>query len=290
MTFSRFSWLFCLLAVLHGSWIQTLNFVLFIIDGLIKGEIEKPSGQFLGLIVMSHWLAELWIWIRDSFSGFYLIFVSFGEPRLLVLWCAGGRCGMVGSDEDHDRSRRSSVEDWGWSHMSDTRWPDDRDVGWCYVWSTLWTMRWGAQISWLSLKTKVDGLSVVWPQNHYDGLSAVWRQNHWDSFLRFDLKTNDDGFLRFGHKTSGDNFSRFSLKTGGLGFLFWTSKPVAMVWWFGPQNHHDGFLICVSKPSGLRFVICATKPMEGGVARDTRRDIAASFAWKQVDLGFPSLA
>jgi hypothetical protein len=36
---------------------------------------------------------------------------------------------MMGSDEDHDRSRRSSVEDWGWSHMSDTRWPDDRDVG-----------------------------------------------------------------------------------------------------------------------------------------------------------------
>jgi hypothetical protein len=37
-----------------GSWIQTLNFVLFIINGLIKGVIEKPSGQFLGLIVMSH--------------------------------------------------------------------------------------------------------------------------------------------------------------------------------------------------------------------------------------------
>jgi hypothetical protein len=25
----------------------------------------------------------------------------------------------------------------------------------------------------LSLKTKVDGLSVVWPQNHYDGFSSV---------------------------------------------------------------------------------------------------------------------
>jgi hypothetical protein len=41
----------------------------------------------------------------------------------------------------------------------------------------------GARVSWLSLKTKVDGLSVVWPQNH------------WDGFLRFDLKTGDDGFL-----------------------------------------------------------------------------------------------
>jgi hypothetical protein len=37
-----------------GFWIQTLYFVLFIVNGLNKGEIEKPSGQFLGLIVMSH--------------------------------------------------------------------------------------------------------------------------------------------------------------------------------------------------------------------------------------------
>jgi hypothetical protein len=26
----------------------------------------------------------------------------------------------------------------------------------------------------LSLKTKVDGLLVVWPQNHWDGFSSVW--------------------------------------------------------------------------------------------------------------------
>jgi hypothetical protein len=43
-----------LLAVLH--WVLDLNFKLcaFIVNGLIKGEIEKPSGSFLGLIVMSH--------------------------------------------------------------------------------------------------------------------------------------------------------------------------------------------------------------------------------------------
>jgi hypothetical protein len=40
--------------VLHG--ILDLNFKLraFVVNGLIKGEIEKPSAQFLGLIVMSH--------------------------------------------------------------------------------------------------------------------------------------------------------------------------------------------------------------------------------------------
>jgi hypothetical protein len=32
------------------SWIQNLNFVLFVVNGFIKGEIEKPSGQYLGLI------------------------------------------------------------------------------------------------------------------------------------------------------------------------------------------------------------------------------------------------
>jgi hypothetical protein len=43
-----------LLAVLHG--VLDLNFKLcaFVFNGLIKGEIEKPSGQFLDLIVMSH--------------------------------------------------------------------------------------------------------------------------------------------------------------------------------------------------------------------------------------------
>jgi hypothetical protein len=54
MTFLSFSLAFGLLSVHHGSWIQTSNFVPFVVNGHIKGEIEKPSGQFLGLIVMSH--------------------------------------------------------------------------------------------------------------------------------------------------------------------------------------------------------------------------------------------
>jgi hypothetical protein len=54
--------------------------------------------------------------------------------------------------------------------------------------------RQGARVSYLSLKTKVNGLSVVWPQNHWDG------------------------FLLFGLKTVGAGFSRFGLKTGGSGF------------------------------------------------------------------------
>jgi hypothetical protein len=33
-----------------GSWIQTSNFVFFIINELIKGKIEKPSGKYLSFI------------------------------------------------------------------------------------------------------------------------------------------------------------------------------------------------------------------------------------------------
>jgi hypothetical protein len=74
------------------------------------------------------------------------------------------------------------------------------------------------QVSWLSLKTKVNNLLVVWPQNH------------WDGFLWFDLKTGGDDFLRFDLKTDGDDFLRFDLKTDGLSFLVWTLKSTATVW------------------------------------------------------------
>jgi hypothetical protein len=53
----------------------------------------------------------------------------------------------------------------------------------------------------LSLKTKVNDLWVVWPQNHSD------------SFCRFGLKTGGDGFHWFGLKTGGNGFQRFGLKT-----------------------------------------------------------------------------
>jgi hypothetical protein len=38
-----------------------------------------------------------------------------GESCLLISWCAGDKCDMAGSDEDHGRSRRLGVEDQGWS-------------------------------------------------------------------------------------------------------------------------------------------------------------------------------
>jgi hypothetical protein len=54
MTLLNFYLAFGLLAMLYMSWIQNLNFVLSIVNVLTKGEIEKLSGQHIGLIVMSN--------------------------------------------------------------------------------------------------------------------------------------------------------------------------------------------------------------------------------------------
>jgi hypothetical protein len=80
----------------------------------------------------------------------------------------------------------------------------------------------------LSLKTKVDGVAVV------------WHQNHWDGFLRFGPKTSGNGFLRLASKlvvTVSPVWpqnrwwvSWLSFKTKVVeGFLIWASKPTATV-------------------------------------------------------------
>jgi hypothetical protein len=43
-----------LLTVLHGVLDSNFKICAFVVNELIKGEIEKPSGQLHGLIVMSH--------------------------------------------------------------------------------------------------------------------------------------------------------------------------------------------------------------------------------------------
>jgi hypothetical protein len=67
------------------------------------------------------------------FVSFTFISVSFAESCLLVSWCAGGRCGMAGSDEDRGKSRRPGADDWRWSHRSCTQWLSNREVRWCCV-------------------------------------------------------------------------------------------------------------------------------------------------------------
>jgi hypothetical protein len=40
--------------VLHGVLDSNFKLFAFVVNGLVKGEIEKPIVLFLGLIVMSH--------------------------------------------------------------------------------------------------------------------------------------------------------------------------------------------------------------------------------------------
>jgi hypothetical protein len=53
--------------------------------------------------------------MQDILVVFHLSFVSCGESRLIVSRCAGGKCGMMSSDDDLDRSRRPGANDHGWS-------------------------------------------------------------------------------------------------------------------------------------------------------------------------------
>jgi hypothetical protein len=86
----------------------------FHVNGLIKGKIEKPSGQYLGLICDESLTCRGLNSNPRHFGCFTCIFVLFGESCLLVSWCARGRCSMAGSDEDRGRSRRSGAEHQGW--------------------------------------------------------------------------------------------------------------------------------------------------------------------------------
>jgi hypothetical protein len=111
-----------------GSWIRTLNFVLLLLMNSSRGRLRN---QVVSSLVWLRWVIDL---ARFEFEFgivlfyFSFIFVSFDESCLLVSWCECGRCGMTCSDEDHGRSRRPGVEDWGWSHKSSTRWPSNREV------------------------------------------------------------------------------------------------------------------------------------------------------------------
>jgi hypothetical protein len=57
--FLLFLGFFDLLAMLDEVLNSNFKLCAFVINGLIKGKIEKSSGQSLGLIVMSHCLGEV---------------------------------------------------------------------------------------------------------------------------------------------------------------------------------------------------------------------------------------
>jgi hypothetical protein len=136
---------------------------------------------------------------------------------------------MTCSDEDHDRSRRPGAEDRRWSNKSVTRWQGDREVGWHCVRSVPCTWRWEARVSWLSLKTKVDGL------------------------------------LRFGLKTGGSDFPVWVSKPVAT---VWWFRPQNHrdVSWFEPQNQ-AGFGLSVAPQNRRREDSAEHMLRSGGLLR-----------------------
>jgi hypothetical protein len=64
------------------------------------------------------------------------------------------------------------------------------------------------------------------------------------------------------------------------------SKPTATVWWFGPQNDRNDFLIWDSKDFGLSFAP-QNQQREVGVRHASR--FSGLLHIKEVELGFPGL-
>jgi hypothetical protein len=117
------------------------------------------------------------------------------------------------------------------------------------------TWRRGSRVFWLSLKTKVDDLFVVWPQNHWDG------------------------FLRFGLKTDGFEFPSLNLKTGSYALVTWASKSLR--WFLGLGLKTMWAMVCQLRiKTDGRMRRC----------RGTSQDLATCFARKQVGLVFSILA
>jgi hypothetical protein len=131
---------------------------------------------------------------------------------------------------------------------------------------------------------------------------VVSPQNHWDGFLRFGLKTGGDGFSNLASKSVatispsltskpvvgfllesqnqvGEGFSGLDLKTDSYDLVNWVSKSLRR--FFG---------LCLKTN---RTTICRLRHKSDGRMESvwgTRRDLGACFAWKQVGLGFSSLA
>jgi hypothetical protein len=109
---------------------------------------------------------------------------------------------------------------------------------------------------------------LIDPQNHWDGLSEVWLRNHWDGFLRFDLKTSSDGFLVEPQNQGGGGFSGLDLKIDSYDLVIWALKSLRR------------FLVLDLKIK--QATVCRLRHETNGrtTTWDTRRDLAACFAWK----------
>jgi hypothetical protein len=86
------------------------------------------------------------------------------------------------------------------------------------------------------------------------------------------------GFLVEPQNQDGGGFTGLGLKTGSSGLVIWASKSPRWFLGLGLKTKWTSVCRLCHKTDGERS------------AQDTGRDLAACFVWKQVWLGFPSLA
>jgi hypothetical protein len=123
----------------------------------------------------------------------------------------------------------------------------------------------------LSLKTKVDSLSVVWPQNHNDDFSSVWSSKPMAIVCEwFGLKTTRTVFADLASKPVVMVSSSLTSKPAVTVFVGLASKPVATI--------SSGL---ASKPVATVFAGLASKPMA---------TIFSSLASKLVATVYPGVA
>jgi hypothetical protein len=86
------------------------------------------------------------------------------------------------------------------------------------------------------------------------------------------------GFLIEPQNQGGGGFLGLGLKTGSSGLVIWASKSPRWFLGLGLKTMWTSVCVLCQKTDG------------GRSAQDTRRDLAVCLAWKQVWLGFFSLA
>jgi hypothetical protein len=163
---------------------------------------------------MSNWLASLWIWIREVLVVLDLSILC-GESCLLVSWCAVEMCGMADSDEDHGRSMRPDIEDWGWSGTG-----------------------------------RVLGGQMI--ERSGDTVCGLHRAQEDEEHM----------FIGWASKLRSTVSPSLVAKPVASGFPVWASKLASTVWWFGPQNHDDGFLVWTSNQAGYGLLVAPQNQWE----------------------------
>jgi hypothetical protein len=117
----------------------------------------------------------------------------------------------------------------------------------------------------LSLKTKVDGLSVVWPQNHWDGFSSVWASKLMATVCEwFGLETTRTVFIGLASKLVVMVSGGLASKPAMTVFTGLASKPVAMVFSsLGSKRWRRFLLVWPQNQWWVCWLSLKTKVVEG---------------------------